>query len=44
MSEQDICECKKVVVGCIRQVVVLCSVKYYLGRLVSGRYGGMVIL
>ena len=35
------------VVGCVRQVVVLCSVnttKYYLDELVSGHYGEVVIL
>ena len=35
------------VVGCVRQVVVLFSVnttKYYLGRLMSGRYGEVAIL
>ena len=35
------------VVGRITQVVVLCSVnttKYYLGRLVSGRYEEVVVL
>ena len=37
----------KVIVGCVRQVVVLCSVnttKYYWGRLVSARYGEVVVL
>ena len=34
-------------VGLVRQVVILCSVnttKYYLGGLVSGRYGEVVVL
>ena len=47
MSGQDIWDCQKVVVGCVRQVVVLCSVnvtKYYLGGLVSSRYGEVVVL
>ena len=38
---------KKVVVGRVRQVVVLYSVntsKYYLGELVSGCYGEVVVL
>ena len=46
MCRDDIWDCQKVVVGCIRQVVILCSVnttKYYLGRLVSGHYGEVVI-
>ena len=33
--------------GPVRQVVVLCSVnttRYYLGGLVSGRYGEVVVL
>ena len=47
MSGQDVWDCQKVVVGPIRQVVVLCSVntaKYYLDGLVSGRYGEVVVL
>ena len=47
MSGQDIWDCQKVVVGCVRQVVILCSVnitKYYLGRLVSSRYREVVVL
>ena len=35
------------VVGCVRQMVVLCNVnitKYYLGGLVSGHYGEVVVL
>ena len=47
MSGQDIWDCLKVVISRIRQVVVLCSVnttKYYLGRLVSGCYGEVVVL
>ena len=47
MSGQDIWGCLKVVVGCVRQVVFLCRVettKYYLGGLVSGRYGEVVVL
>ena len=34
-------------VGRVRQMVVLCRVnttKYYLGGLVSGRYGGVVVI
>ena len=47
MSEQDIWDCQKVIVGHIWQVVILCSVnttKHYLGGLVSGHYGEVVIL
>ena len=47
MSGQDIWDCQKVVVDCIKQVVVLCSVNttnYYLGRLVIDRYGEVVVL
>ena len=47
MSGQDIWDCQKVVTGRVRQVVILCSVnttKYYLGGLVSGRYGEVVVL
>ena len=47
MSGQDIWDCQKMVVGCVRQVVVLCSVnttKYYLGKLVGGCYGEVVVL
>ena len=47
MCGQDIWEYQKVVVGRIRQVAVLCSVntkKHYLGGLVSGRYGEVIIL
>ena len=46
-SGQDIWDCSKVVVGRVRQVVILCSVnttKYYLGGLVSGCYGEVVVL
>ena len=46
MSRQDISDCQKVVVGRVRQVVILCSVnsiKYYLGGLVSGPYGEVVV-
>ena len=47
MNGQDIWDCQKVVIGRVRQVVILCSVnttKYYLGRLVSSCYGEVVIL
>ena len=47
MSGQDIWDCLKVGISRIRQVVVLCSVnttKYYLGRVMSGYYGEVVIL
>ena len=47
MSEQDIWDCQKVIVGHIWQVVILCSVnttKHYLGGLVSGHYGEVVVL
>ena len=46
MCGDDIWDCQKVVVGRVRQVVILCSVnttKYYLGRCVSSRYGEVVI-
>ena len=47
MCGQNIWDRQKVAVGRVRQVVVLCSVntaKYYLGRLVSGCYGEVVVL
>ena len=47
MSGQDIWDCQKVVIGRVRQVVALYSVnttKYYLGGLVSGHHGKVVIL